>query len=89
MSDGAAGPITDHQAVQLSPAPPAWQDATPGTFADVTALAWAPAGDVDAPRLLLLADRQTLWIIDSTSGALRGLAVACPDCVVTQAVWLP
>ena len=42
-----------------------------------------------ASRLLLLADRQTLWIIDPATGNLSGLAVACPDCVVTQAVWLP
>ncbi len=77
--------------VQVSLAGGAWQDATPGTFADLTALAWAPAGDADsaAPRLLLLADRQTLWIIDPATGNLSGLAVACPDCVVTQAVWLP
>ncbi len=69
----------------------AWQDATAGTFADLAALAWAPAGDPEsaAPRLLLLADRQTLWLLDPATGNLSGLAVACPDCVVTQAVWLP
>lgn len=77
--------------VQISTAPPAWQDATPGTFAGITALAWAPAGNADdaAPRLLLLADRQTLWLLDPATGSLSGLAVACPDCVVTQAQWLP
>jgi hypothetical protein len=77
--------------VQISPAPRAWQDATPGTFADLTVLTWAPAGDPDgdAPRLLLLADRQTLWLLDPATGNLSGLAVACPDCVVTHAEWLP
>ncbi len=77
--------------VQISPAPRAWQDASPGTFAGITALAWAPSGDAeaDAPRLLLLADRQTLWLLDPTSGNLSGLAVACPDCRVTQVAWLP
>ncbi|HSN76647.1 MAG TPA: hypothetical protein VL334_16365 [Anaerolineae bacterium] len=77
--------------VQVSLVPNAWQDAMPGTFADVAALAWAPVGeaDVDTSRLLLLADRQTLWLLDPTSGNLSGLAVACPDCLVTQAVWLP
>ena len=75
--------------VQISPGPRAWQDATPGAFADITALAWAPTSDADAPRLLLLADRQTLWLLDPATGNLSGLAVACPDCVVTQAVWLP
>ncbi len=77
--------------VQVRQADGDWQDATPGTFADITALAWAPAGDADAdaPRLLLLADRQTLWLLDPVTGNLSGLAVACPDCVVKQAVWLP
>jgi hypothetical protein len=75
--------------VQVSPVANAWQDATPGAFVDVTVLAWALAGDKDAPRLLLLADRQTLWLLDPATGSLSGLAVACPDCVVTQAVWLP
>ncbi len=74
--------------VQVSPVANAWQDATPGAFSDITALAWAPAGE-DAPRLLLLADRQTLWLLDPATGNLSGLVVACPDCVVTQAVWLP
>jgi hypothetical protein len=74
--------------VQVSPVANAWQDATPGAFSDITALAWAPAGE-DAPRLLLLADRQTLWLLDPATGNLSGLAVACPDCEVTNAVWLP
>jgi len=64
-----------------------WQDATPGTFAQVAALAWGPPGQA-GPRLLV-ADRQALLIVDPASGAISGLAVACPDCVVTQAVWLP
>lgn len=68
----------------------AWQDASPGTFADLGVLVWAPAGVVaDGQQALLLADRQTLWIVDPATGSLSGLAVACPDCVVTQAVWLP
>jgi hypothetical protein len=75
--------------VQVSLVANAWQDATPGAFVDLTVLAWAPAGDEDAPRLLLLADRQTLWLLDLATGSLSGLAVACLDCVVTQAVWLP
>ncbi len=75
--------------VQISTAPPDWQDATPGAFADIAALAWAPPGDEDAPRRLLLADRQTLWLLDPATGSLSGLAVACPDCIVTQALWLP
>jgi hypothetical protein len=75
--------------VQVSLVANAWQDATPGAFVDLTVLAWAPAGDEDAPRLLLLADRQTLWLLNPATGSLSGLAVACPDCVVTQAVWLP
>jgi hypothetical protein len=75
--------------VQVSSVANAWQDATPGAFVDLTVLAWAPAGGADAPRLLLLADRQTLWLLDPATGSLSGLAVACPDCVVTQAVWLP
>jgi dipeptidyl aminopeptidase/acylaminoacyl peptidase len=75
--------------VQVSPVANAWQDATPGAFVELTVLAWAPAGGEDAPRLLLLADRQTLWLLDPATGSLSGLAVACPDCVVTQAVWLP
>jgi hypothetical protein len=75
--------------VQISAAPPAWQDATPGAFADIAALVWAPPGDEDAPRRLLLADRQTLWLLDSATGSLSGLAVACPDCAATQALWLP
>ncbi len=77
--------------VQISPATQAWQDATPGTFTDLVALTWSPAGDADnaAPRLLLLADRQTLWLLDPATSNLSGLAVACPDCVVTHAVWLP
>ncbi|MEI2692828.1 MAG: hypothetical protein V9H69_25155 [Anaerolineae bacterium] len=37
----------------------------------------------------MVADRQALLIVDPASGAISGLAVACPDCVVTQAVWLP
>lgn len=73
--------------LQVSLAGGAWQDATPGTFADLTELSWAPASA--AARLLLLADRQTLWVIDPATGNLSGLAVACPDCVVTQALWLP
>ncbi len=73
--------------VQVSLVANAWQDATPGTFADLTTLVWAPGGD--APRHLLLADRQTLLIIDPATGSISGLAVACPDCIVTQAVWLP
>jgi hypothetical protein len=76
--------------VQISPAPRAWQDATPGAFTDITALSWAPAADIaDGATRLLLADRQTLWLLDPATGNLSGLAVACPDCVVTQAVWLP
>ena len=77
--------------VQVRPADGDWLDATPGTFADLIELAWAPAGAPDsaAPAGLLLADHQTLWLLDPTTGSLSGLAVACPDCVVTQAVWLP
>jgi hypothetical protein len=75
--------------VQVSLVPGAWQDATPGAFADLVALVWAPPGGGDATRPLLLVDRQTLLIIDPATGNISGLAVACPDCVVTQAVWLP
>jgi hypothetical protein len=76
--------------VQLSLVERAWQDATPGTFADLTALAWmAPGSDRDAPGSLLLADRQMLLLLDVATGNISGLAVTCPECVVTQAVWLP
>jgi dipeptidyl aminopeptidase/acylaminoacyl peptidase len=76
--------------VQISPAPRAWQDATPGAFTDIMALSWAPAADsADGATRLLLADRQTLWLLDPATGYLSGLAVACLDCIVTQAVWLP
>lgn len=68
-----------------------WQDASPGTFVDLTAVDWAPAddGSAGASRPLMLADRQTLWVIDPATGNLSGLAAACADCVVTQASWLP
>lgn len=77
--------------VQVSLGAGAWQDATPGAFADLTTLVWGPSGDEDSDtaRDLLLADRQTLLIVDLATGNISGLAVACPDCVVTQAVWLP
>jgi len=76
--------------VQVSTAAGGWQDASPGSFNAVGALAWAPIGqpDNDAGRLLV-ADRQTLLFIDLATGAISGLAVACPDCTVTNAVWLP
>jgi hypothetical protein len=76
--------------VQISDAPRAWQDATPGTFADRSPRWYGgPPGDEDCARRLLVADRQTLWSLDSASGAMSGLAVACPDCAATQALWLP
>jgi hypothetical protein len=77
-------------ALQTRQAGGAWQDASPGTFADLGVLVWAPEGLVAGDqRAMLLADRQTLWIVDPATGSLSGLAIACPDCVVTQAVWLP
>lgn len=69
-----------------------WQDASPGNFADLRVLAWAPQGSAEqdgGSRLLLLADRQSLLLIDPATGSISGLAVACPDCRVTNAVWLP
>lgn len=78
--------------VQVRSADGDWQDASPGSFAALKALAWAPdggAGPNGAARLLMLADRQSLLLIDPATGSISGLAVACPDCEVTNAVWLP
>ncbi len=80
------------EVVQVRSADGDWQDASPGSFAALRALVWAPDGSADqddAPRLLLLADRQSLLLIDPSTGSISGLAVACPDCEVTNAVWLP
>jgi hypothetical protein len=77
--------------VQVRTADGDWQDASAGSFAAIRALVWSPAGagEDDAARTLLIADRQTLLIIDPATGAISGLAVACPDCMVTNAIWLP
>ncbi len=75
--------------VQVGTADGGWQDASPGSFNAVGALAWAPADEGAAAGRLLVADRQTLLFIDLATGAISGLAVACPDCTVTNAVWLP
>jgi hypothetical protein len=77
--------------VQVRTADGDWQDASAGSFAAIRALAWSPAGagEADTAPTLLIADRQTLLLIDPATGAISGLAVACPDCTVTNAIWLP
>ncbi len=74
--------------VQVRTADGDWQDASPGSFAAIRALAWSPAGAGDGARSLMIADRQTLLLIDPATGAISGLAVACADCALTNAVWL-
>ncbi|MER2599186.1 MAG: hypothetical protein ABTQ73_06675 [Caldilineales bacterium] len=67
-----------------------WQDVG-GTFAEIRSVAWQPAtaaAKAASPRLLI-ADRQSLLLLDPVSNALSGLAVTCAACEISHAVWLP
>ena len=83
-------PRDDRDALQQSPDGSLWLDASPGTFAALRSAVWQPDTDAAAaaPRLLL-ADRQSLLLLDLATGKLNGLAVVCAACEITDAVWLP
>ncbi|MEZ4768584.1 MAG: hypothetical protein R2844_09175 [Caldilineales bacterium] len=76
--------------VQVSPVENGeWAD-LPGAFDHLDALAWSPAaGEVAGERYLLLEQDQNLLAVEISSGAIQGLALACPDCVITRSFWLP
>ena len=77
------------QTVQVRRSGQEWADAFSGTFAGVSAVIWSPLPAVDdksAPSLLV-ADRQTLWLVDPGQQQAAGLVVACGECRITGAVW--
>ena len=88
--DARVVPMDDRMVVQISPvASREWTD-LPGAYDRLDALAWAPlAGDEEASRYLLLLQDQAMLAVDVESGAIQGLALACPQCRIAEAAWLP
>lgn len=83
-------PRDGREVLQQSADGETWQDAG-GTFAAIRSVVWQPAAataKTASPRLLV-ADRQSLLLLDPVSGALSGLAVTCAACEIGHAVWLP
>lgn len=82
--------------VQVRPAGGDWSDSSPGTLSGIHDLVWAPSvlqsapsGDFAQARYLLLVASQALYVLDVTSGSIGGVAVACSECTIHRAVWLP